>query len=244
MQATHRTDWITDRPIAHRGYHDMNKSVWENTATAFDRAIHSGFAIECDLQVSSDGVPVVFHDYVLKRLCGVEAEVKDVTAANLSKMRVGETADRILTLEQMLSQIGGSTGLIIELKPQESQRQPSFAKAVVETLAHYPGPAALMSFDESLVRALVNLNTDRAIGLTAHGKKDHQIRNNERALDIPIDFVSFHVPDLPCPFVETARGRGLPVITWTVRDAESVDLTSKYADQMTFEGFDPNDLQR
>jgi len=82
-----------------------------------------------------------------------------------------------------------------------------------------------------------------AIDLTTHGKRDHQIKNNQRALDIPVDFVSFHVSDLPCPFVKTARASCLPVITWTVRAAQARDLTTKYADQMTFVGFDANDLR-
>lgn len=101
-----------------------------------------------------------------------------------------------------------------------------------------------MSFDVGLVRSLVEMDTKRAIGLTAYGTGDHQVTNNERALDVPIDFVSFHVSDPPCPFVKTARARLLPVITWTVRDAQAWDLTRKHADQMTFEGFDPNDLRR
>ncbi len=236
-------DWIKDRPIAHRGFHDMNETVWENTATAFDRAVRSGFAIECDLQMSSDGVPIVFHDYVLKRLCGIDRQVRQMPAGDLTAMRIGDSDDTIPTLEQMLIQIDGIAGLVIELKPQGVDLNAAFARAVLDALADYGGPTALMSFDKDLVRTLVDLGSDRNIGLTAHGKQPEQIRDNEQALEMPIDFVSFHVSDLPCPFVEKARSRGLPVITWTVRDAAAMDLTMEYADQMTFEGFDPNSLQ-
>jgi len=48
-------DWLTERPIAHRGYHDMNRQVWENTQAAFLRAVEAGFTIECDLQLAADG---------------------------------------------------------------------------------------------------------------------------------------------------------------------------------------------
>ena len=51
--------WIKDVPVAHRGYHDQNKQVWENTLSAFQRAIDAGFAIECDIQLSSDRKSVV-----------------------------------------------------------------------------------------------------------------------------------------------------------------------------------------
>ena len=63
-------DWIKDLPVAHRGYHDRNQTVWENTLSAFSRAVDAGFAIECDIQLSSDSVPMVFHDHDLQRLCG------------------------------------------------------------------------------------------------------------------------------------------------------------------------------
>jgi len=48
MAAMRRADWIKTCPIAHPGFHDMNQMVSENTATAYDRAIHSGSAMECD----------------------------------------------------------------------------------------------------------------------------------------------------------------------------------------------------
>ncbi|MFN3444090.1 MAG: glycerophosphodiester phosphodiesterase family protein, partial [Rhizobium rosettiformans] len=53
----------------------MNKQIWENTLSAFSRAIEAGFAIECDIQLSADSVPMVFHDHDLQRLCGIAGEV-------------------------------------------------------------------------------------------------------------------------------------------------------------------------
>ena len=51
--------WLTERPIAHRGLHDMNNKVWENTLSAFRRSGKKRFAIECDVHLSADRVPVV-----------------------------------------------------------------------------------------------------------------------------------------------------------------------------------------
>ena len=54
-------DWLTARPVAHRGLHDAAAGVIENTASAFAAAIDGGFAIETDLQISgrrrSHGAP-------------------------------------------------------------------------------------------------------------------------------------------------------------------------------------------
>ena len=65
---------------------------------------------------------------------------------------------------------------------------------------------------------------------------------HERAMrDYDLQFVSYHVDALPNPFVTKMRETGLPVITWTVRTAEQRERTFRFADQMTFEGFDPRE---
>ena len=61
-------DWLTARPIAHRGLHDAAAGVIENTASAFRAAIDAGYGIECDLQISADGEAMVHHDDALGRL--------------------------------------------------------------------------------------------------------------------------------------------------------------------------------
>ncbi len=74
-------NWLTARPIAHRGYHDLNRLRWENTLRAFDAAAERNFAIECDVHLSADGVPMVFHDDQLERLTGHEGWINQKTAA-------------------------------------------------------------------------------------------------------------------------------------------------------------------
>ena len=63
-----RLDWLTARPIAHRGLHDKTVGCEENSLAAFAAATTQGFAIECDLQLSADGEAMVFHDDTLDRL--------------------------------------------------------------------------------------------------------------------------------------------------------------------------------
>ena len=238
------TEWIARRPVAHRGFHDMNERVWENTESAFERAVQFGFAIECDLQLSSDGVPMVFHDYALGRLCGVDGQVRDTSAATLAGLHVGQTADTVPSFERFLRRIDGKTGIVAELKPQAPADIEPFAEAVVSSLGNYDGPIAFMSFDHDLVGALIALDTGFPVGLTAMESNEQQAKQNRQARAMPLDFISFHVDDLPSDFVEEARSDGLPVITWTVRDKKAMQMTMQYADQMTFEGFNPNDLRR
>ncbi|MCB1476187.1 MAG: glycerophosphodiester phosphodiesterase, partial [Rhodobiaceae bacterium] len=53
-------DWLTRRPIAHRGLHDASAGIVENTLPAAQAAVDGDYGIEVDLQLSADGVPMVF----------------------------------------------------------------------------------------------------------------------------------------------------------------------------------------
>src|ERR1043166_7185858 len=98
-------DWLTARPIAHRGLHDA--SIVENTASAFTAAIVGGYGIECDLQASADGEAMVHHDDALGRLTEGSGELVAFDAAQLKKVRFKQTADRMLTLGELCDLVGG-----------------------------------------------------------------------------------------------------------------------------------------
>ncbi|RKR85149.1 glycerophosphoryl diester phosphodiesterase family protein [Mucilaginibacter gracilis] len=59
---TEQLDWLTSRPIAHRGLHDRENSVPENSMSAFENAIAHNYAIELDVHVTLSHEVVVFHD--------------------------------------------------------------------------------------------------------------------------------------------------------------------------------------
>ncbi|MDU6324473.1 glycerophosphodiester phosphodiesterase family protein, partial [Bradyrhizobium sp.] len=61
-------DWLTARPVAHRGLHDASRGIIENMPAAARGAVAGRFAIECDIQLSADGEAMVHHDYELGRL--------------------------------------------------------------------------------------------------------------------------------------------------------------------------------
>ncbi len=230
--------WLKDRPVAHRGYHDQNKLVWENTLSAASRAIEAGFAIECDLHYASDGVPVVFHDEDLERLCNLKGDVRERTSQELGLLSIGGTSDKIPTLRQLLKLVNGQVPLVIELKGRESDDS-GFVEAVLEELENYQGQVALMSFDHWLLRELKALKTPYPLGLTAGGNRPEELQTHEKAMKLGLDFISYFYADLPNPFISAEREKGTVVITWTVRDEKAVKHTFENADQMTFEGFDP-----
>ena len=79
-------------------------------------------------------------------------------------------------------------------------------------------------------------------GLTAEGGNEDHEKHLHAMIEYDLQFVSYHVTELPNHFCEGMRESGIPLITWTVRDATGREITNKYADQMTFEGIDPRDF--
>lgn len=233
-------NWLTERPIAHRGYHDLNRTVWENTLSAFARAADAGFAIECDLQYAADAIPVVFHDDDLKRLCGLEGDVRARTAGELGLLSIGGTTDRVPTLRQLLHLVKGRVPLVLELKGRKGDDE-GFAMAVLDAIEDYDGPVALMSFDQWLLKDLKAIGTSRPVGLTAEGPRPENFAVHEAAMQLGLDFISYYYGHLPNDFISRQRDLGKQVITWTVRDDEARTITALNADQMTFEGFDPRE---
>lgn len=226
------------QPIAHRGLHDSNVATWENTLSAFEAAIARGFAIECDLQYAADAVPVVFHDDDMERLCRMKGDVRAKSSSELGLLSIGGTKDKVPSLARLLSTVRGRVPLVLELKGREGDDE-GFASSVLEQLDDYAGPVALMSFDHWLLRDLKELGSSRPVGLTAEGVKPEDFAAHEKAMALGLDFISYNIMHLPNDYITLQRGKGLPVITWTVRNAAQQAHSAAHAEQITFEGFDP-----
>lgn len=234
------TAFLTRRPIAHRGLHDESAGRTENSPSAFEAACLRDFAIELDVQLSADNVAIVFHDETLDRLTSQTGPLARRTAAELGEIGLANTGDLIPTLAKTLALIDGRVPVVIEIK-DNGPRNMALAGAVAADLADYSGPAAVMSFAHDLLSAFRDTGSAVPLGLTAEGIGKPARMEHEKALAHGISFVSYHVKALPNPFVKRVREElGLPVITWTVRTPEDVAVTREYADQMTFEGFDPD----
>src|SRR5690606_30202295 len=130
--------WLTERPIAHRGLHDMNRECWENTLPAFERACRKGYAIECDVTVSADGVPVVIHDTNLVRLTGKYGWVYRYPARSIRSMKIGRTGDHVPLLDDLLDLVDGRVPIVIELKAVRRFDGP-LVEAVAKALYGYQG---------------------------------------------------------------------------------------------------------
>ena len=244
-------DWLTARPIAHRGYHDRSAGRIENTLPAAEAAIAHNFAIECDLQPTADGRIVVFHDDELDRLTDASGPVTTRTLANLRAVRLRDSDAGIPTLEELLDLVDGRVPLIIELKSLwDGNRR--LEQAVAPILADYTGPAAVMSFDPGSMVAMRRLAPSLPRGLTADAFANgpdwghlswparFALRHLLAAATVWPHFVSFGIDDLPASAPLMARHLGIPLICWTIRTPADREKARLYTDQITFEGFDPD----
>src|SRR5947209_6725036 len=159
-------DWLTARPIAHRGLHDAAAGVIENTASAFAAAIAVNFGIGTDLQISGDGEAMVHHDFALGRLTLGSRLLAAMTAAGLKEVPFKATADRIMTLGELCDFVAGRTPLLIELKSRfDGDRR--LAARTAEVLKSYAGPVAVMSFDPAPIEALREIASSLPRGVVA-----------------------------------------------------------------------------
>jgi glycerophosphoryl diester phosphodiesterase len=243
--------WLTATPIAHRGLHDRASGVIENTISAARAAIEKGFAIECDVQLSSDGEVFVFHDDALERLTNASGDFKIFSKTEIGSLSLKGTSDHIPTLSEFLDVIAGRVPLICEIK---SRFDGSIAavQRVAEVIASYEGQIALKSFDPIMVEATAHHAPDRPRGfigesvyddpewdfLSADQKKDFAALQFLDAMKL--DFLSWYIKDLDHPTPQLARrSLGLPIMSWTIRTADQRIKAQRYADQIVFESFLP-----
>jgi len=129
---------------AHRGYFDNEGGVPENSLPAFSAAIDAGYAIELDVQLSSDGTAMVFHDASLARMCGVDGNIWDYTKDELKAMKLFGTEETIPTLEEALTLIDGQTPVLVEYKMDKVDS--AVCEAGHALLKDYDGAYAIQCF--------------------------------------------------------------------------------------------------
>ncbi|WP_076071990.1 glycerophosphodiester phosphodiesterase family protein [Sphingomonas montana] len=232
-----RTAFLRAQPFAHRGLHGDGRI--ENSRAAFAAAIAAGYGIECDVQASLDGEAFVFHDTDLDRLTDRSGPLAARTAAVLDGIRLSGSAEPIPTLFQLLARTLGRVPVLIEVKTPASDILP-ICRAVARELDGYRGPVAVMSFHPGVPRwfrrnvpAIV-----RGLVVTEEGRRGpaHDIRRALALAHARPDFLAYDIRSLPSPFAARARARGMPVLTWTVRDAAAERTAAAYADEVIFEG--------
>lgn len=239
-ERVNKANWITQRPITHRALHDETKGIVENSRSAVIAAVNAGYHIEIDLQPSVDQVPMVFHDYTLERMTAATGELRDRTATELQTLKLKDTGDTIWPLSELLEVVAGKVGLILELKGR-ARADDGFVQSIAAALEGYTGDVAIMSFNHWLLADANQFAPELTLGQTAKGDDVLYKVHEEARLAYKVDFVSYKFADLDCRFIREVRASDMPLICWTVKSQEDANIAYDKTDQITFEGFIPED---
>jgi glycerophosphoryl diester phosphodiesterase len=244
-------DWLTARPVAHRGLHDRARGIIENMPGAAAAAVAANFAIECDIQLTADGEAMVHHDDALGRLTEGSGALLAKTSAELKRVAFKDTPEKMMSLGDLCALVAGRVPLMIEVKSHfDGDRK--LVTRMAKVLASYDGPAVGMSFDPDQVTALRELLPSRPRGIVAEREyteadwpettpaQRRGMLHLRHAFRTQPHFIAWWVDELPAAAPWIARNIfGCPLLTWTVRTAEQRAIAVRHADQIIFEGFSP-----
>ena len=239
-------DMLFAPAIAHRGLWSKDGPP-ENSLGAFEAACEAGYGIELDVQLSSDGEAMVFHDGKLERLCGREGRIADYTAADLGEIRLGGTEDTIPTLADTLTLVGHRAMVHIELKTPYGEVGP-LEQRVYDILIDHNGPIAVIGFNPYSHAWFADRHPDILRGLDSHSYSradagrmaPEQRKSFQRLEHVAIarpHFLALGLDMLPSARADKMRKDGLPIVAWTVREPAQWEPIKGHCDNLIFEGY-------
>ena len=214
--------------IAHRG---ASADAPENTIPAFQLAVEQGAdALEFDVRVTRDGVPIVLHDATTDRTTDMRLRIEDASADRVLEADAGATFStdkgrtfpwrgkgvRVPTLAAVLESFP-DLPVLVEVKDRRGQAE---IRRVLEAHRERAVVAsadwqALAVFRQSQFplgasrREIVRLYVGSRLGLPPRAVA-------YRALSVPEDYRGLVIPTRS--LVASARRLGCPVHVWTVDD--------------------------
>ena len=237
--------WRGER-FAHRGLHDIQKGIVENTLPAFIAARDQGFGMELDIRFTKDMQVVVFHDDDLLRLAGDPRRVNQLTLAELKAIPLmGIDGARVPTLREVLDVVDGRTPLLVELKSGPGNAK--LCRALMDHMAGYRGEYIIESFNPLIV-AWFRFHAPQVVrGQLVGPMLSYRPEGNGTAaffmaglLDNCVsrpDFVAYdaNARRFFSPHFQRFMFR-TPMAAWTVRDPALAALIQKRGEIIIFEG--------
>ena len=224
-------DWLA-RPvghpplvIAHRGASGVAP---ENTLAAFELAVAQGArAVECDVVLTSDGVPVVIHDTTLDRTTTGSGNVADHQWSDLVSLDAGSwkgvayAGEPLPRLGDLLRAAVGRARIVIEFKDGDPH---GLAVATREAIASNPGiDVGIISFIPDVVRAVRQAIPDVAVGFL-YWERQEFARDIQAVIrmakEMGAHFIGPQTTLVSAELCRVAHAEGLPVSTWTANDPD------------------------
>lgn len=197
--------------FAHRGASGHEP---ENTLRSFTKALELGARwIELDVRLV-EGVPVVFHDRILKRITGRSGVVEKQSLDLIRSLDAGR-GEKIPLLSEVLALAQGKASLQVELKSANAAA--ATANLIAEALAHGAVPESFLisSFERGETATFKRILPEVPTGLLIHGYPRNVVEQAQE-----ISAVSVHINlDAVTPYrVQEIHDAGLKVFVYTVND--------------------------
>ncbi len=238
--------------FAHRGIHENDTEVPENSLAAFRKAVEAGFGIEFDVQVTRDRIPVVFHDFTLKRVCGVPGRVRDYTYRELKAFRLCGSAEKIPTLEEVLKVVDGQVPLLIEFKVQK--RDLSVCRAADRILSGYKGEYCIESFNPLVLMWYRRNRPEVMRGQLSDGfsREKEFVKIWQKPMLLPFEYLVTNFLAKPDFVAYNYKYRGNisrrivrrlyknMAAAWTIKSEEQLRKAAPYFDVYIFDSFIPD----
>ena len=239
------------RPITHRALHDRKAGRVENSIKSIQAALDADYGIEMDVQLTSDGHAMVFHDDLLDRLTAETGPVRAKARAALEATPLTDDGGMIPSLEDVLALVAGRVPLLIEIKDQDGEMGENVGtleKATCAALENYTGDVALMSFNPHSVAACAQYAPHIPRGITTSSYEamfwpEVPAATRDTLREIPdydrtgSCFISHESTDLDRPRVTDLKSQGAHIFTWTIRSAKAEAEARRIVDNVTFEGY-------
>lgn len=243
---------------AHRGLHNKENGVPENSEKAFRLAVQHGFGMEYDLQLTKDKYVVVHHDHTLKRTCGEDVLVSDLTLGELrGKYRLFGTEERVPLFEDVLKLVDGKTPMIIELKGYGDPAE--LCERTMKILDGYKGLYCVESFDPRIVEWFKKNRPEIVRGqLMHHMEKGVKLSGGKElgsfgafcATNMLTNYMTrphfeaydFHGREIPS-LTAARKLFGMQEVSWTIRKQEDYSKAKALHNLVIFEGFIPAETE-
>lgn len=211
-------NFLKNNLIAHRGMHN-NIDIPENSIKAFKEAIKNKYIIELDIHLLKDNTIVVFHDDNLKRMTGINKNIKDYTYEELKKISLLNTKYTIPTFKEVLELIDGQVPVIVEFK--YDRKAGLLENEAVKLLDNYKGLFCVKSFNPMSVRWFKKHRKNYIRGLLV----DNKWTNKKEIISSSMILRFICKPDfLSCKYsiIDKRRvkkmSKKIPVLGWTIKN--------------------------
>lgn len=240
--------FMDGRLYAHRGLHNNKSEAPENSMRAFALAAEKGYGIELDVQLTKDQIPVIIHDYNLKRACRRDIQVSSLNYEELKQYSLFKSKERIPTLKEVLELVNGRVPLIIELKiPWKADR---LCTAVSGLLKEYKGFYVIESFNPfgllwykkhypKVIRG--QLSTDfRREKIEGNRFQYFLLKHLLMNFLTKPDFIAYHhVYKTGLSFTICRKLYRVKTVAWTIQSQEELEKSRSYFDLFIFDKFIP-----